>query len=84
MKTIKASAIVSAQVLNVDYSDKQNSYVVTCVSKQQDGGYSVHAPIWTNSSQQPVFTSGMSVNLVPETYKTKTNKQATKFHILPA
>lgn len=84
MNTIEASQIVSAQVLNVDFSARLNSYIVNVVSPLDDGGYKVHEPIYTNSAQQPVFTAGQSVNLVPETYTNKKKKRVTKFHILPA
>ena len=84
MNTIQASEIVSAQVLNIDFADKLNSYVVNVVSPLEDGGYKVHEPIYTNSAQQPVFTAGQSVNLIPETYTNKAKKRVTKFHILPA
>ena len=79
MKTIKASSIIAAQVLNIDFAASANSYVVNCVSKQSDGGYKVHDPIWTNSSQQPVFTSGQSVNLIP----VKGNDGKTRHQVLP-
>jgi len=84
MNKILKSSLVSAQVLNVDFVASENSYVVNCVSPLSDGGYKVHDPIWTNSAQQPVFTAGQSVNLIPETYTNKKKKRVTKFHILPA
>ena len=65
MKTIKSTSVIAAQVLNVDFAESRNSYVVNCVSKQSDGGYKIHDPIWTNSPLAPVFTAGMSVNLIP-------------------
>ena len=65
MNTIKATQILTAQVLNVDFAESRNSYVVNVVSKTKDGGYKVHDPIWTNSSQTPLFTAGMSVNVIP-------------------
>lgn len=84
MNTIEASSIVAAQVLNIDFADKLNTYVVNVVSPLDGGGYKVHEPIYTNSAQQPVFTAGQSVNLIPETYTNKAKKRVTKFHILPA
>ncbi len=84
MKNIKATSILAAQVLNIDFVASENSYVINCVSKQSDGGYKVHDPIWTNSPLAPVFTAGQSVNLIPETYTSKAKKTVTKFHILPA
>lgn len=84
MKNITPSQIVSAQVLNIDFAESMNSYVVNCVSPLKDGGYKVHESIWTNSTVPPVFTAGQSVNLIPETYTTKAKKKVTKFHILPA
>ena len=80
MKTIKASAIVSAQVLNVDFAEPMNSYVVNCVSKQADGGYKIHDPIWTNSTVAPNVSAGQSVVLLP--IKGKNNK--IRHQVLPA
>ena len=84
MNTIETSQIVRAQVLNIDFVDKRNSYLINIVSPLDNGGYKVHEPIWTNSTVPPVFTAGQSVNLIPETYTNKEKKQVTKFHILPA
>ena len=84
MNTISKTQIVPAQVLNIDFADKLNSYIVTVVSPLKDGGYKVHEPIYTNSAQQPVVTAGQSVNLIPEAYTNKAKKRVTKYHILPA
>jgi hypothetical protein len=80
MKKINASSIIAAQVLNVDFAESRNSFVINCVSKQSDGGYKVHDPIWTNSSQTPLFVAGQAVNLIP--IKGKDGK--TRQQILPA
>ena len=80
MKKINASSIIAAQVLNVDFAESKNSFVINCVSKQSDGGYKIHDPIWTNSSQTPLFTSGMAVNLIP----VKGTDGKTRYQILPA
>jgi len=80
MNKILKSSLVSAQVLNVDFAASQNSYVINVVSPLKDGGYKVHDPIWTNSSQQPVFTAGQSVNLIP----VKGNDGKTRNQLLPA
>ena len=77
---ITKSQIVSAQVLNIDFAESMNSYVVNCVSPLKDGGYKVHEPVWTNSMQTPIFTAGQSVNLIP--IKGKDGK--TRHQILPA
>ena len=84
MNKILKSSLVSAQVLNIDFVESENSYVVNCVSPLKDGGYQIHEPIWTNSTVQPIVTAGQSVNLIPETYTNKSKQKVTKFHILPA
>tara|TARA_R100001440_G_scaffold22500_2_gene36704 strand:- start:8844 stop:9086 length:243 start_codon:yes stop_codon:yes gene_type:complete len=80
MKTIKASSIVSAQVLNVDFAESQNSYVVNTVTKQTDGGYKVHDPIWTNSATPPALQAGQAVSLIP----IKGNDNKVRYQLLPA
>ena len=65
MTTIKASQIVSAQVLSINFADKMNSYVIKVITKEKDGDYTLHPDIWTNSSTRPDLTVGQSVQLIP-------------------
>lgn len=65
MKTIKATEVISAQVINVNFSEAQNSYVINCASRQSDGSYVIHDPIWTNSAATPCVSAGQNAVLLP-------------------
>ncbi len=80
MKTIKATAVISAQVLNVDFAESQNSYVIHFGSAKDDGSYSVHDPIWTNSTVQPELAVGQAVVLLPLVGK----DGKKRYQVLPA
>lgn len=67
MKTIKASQIVSAQVLSINFADKMNSYVIKLITKKGNGDYTLHPDVWTNSSTRPDFTVGQTLKLIPIT-----------------
>lgn len=65
MKSIKASDVISAQAIKVDFVESKNSWVITVVSPKTNGGYNLHEPIWTNSTVQPQVSVGQSVVLIP-------------------